>query len=125
MHVVVNRNGTNSVIGSLILENIYYVTKEEDGYQNNELFYCGTALKRAQFLTINNCLFEFSSVDLFDCSDEPGAIGGWPYGAKFRITNSYFRNMFNPAKRWGSRIFQCTHPIDTLWVENRTVTTGG
>jgi hypothetical protein len=125
MHVVVNRNGTNSVIGSLILENIYYVTKEEDGYQNNELFYCGTANKHLQSLRINNCLFEFCRIDLFDCSDEPGAIGGWPYGAKFRITNSYFRNMFNPERRWGARIFQCTHPIDTLWVENCTVTTGG
>ena len=124
-HVVVNRNGTNIVYGSLILDNIYYITKEEDGYQNNELFYCGTSVKRAQSLTINNCLFEFSSVDLFDCSNEPGAIGGWPNGATFRITNSYFRNMFNPAKRQGSRIVQCTHPIDTLWVENCTVTTGG
>ena len=124
-HVVINGNGTNLVYGSLKFENIYYVTRELDGYQNAELFYCGTANKRLQFLTINNCLFEFSNIDLFDCTNETGAIGGWPYGARFFITNSYFRNLFHPSQWWGSRVFQCLHPIDTLWVENCTVTTGG
>ena len=86
---------------------------QTDGYQNNELFYCGTANKLPQSLTINNCLFEFSNIDLFDCTNESGAIGGWPNGAKFKITNSYFRNMFYAGQWWGSRVFQCKHPIDT------------
>lgn len=124
-HVVINYGGTNLVYGSLKFENIYYVTQELDGYQNPELFYCGTKDKLPQSLTIDNCLFEFCIIDLFDCTNEGGAIGGWPYGAKFRITNSYFRNMFNVGQWWGSRVFQCKHPIDTLWVENCTVTTGG
>lgn len=124
-HVVVHLRGTNLVYGSLKFENIYYVSRELDGYQNGELFYCGTKNKLPQSLTINNCMFEFCILDLFDCTSEPDAIGGWPYGAKFRITNSYFRNMFNPGQWWGSRVFQCRHPIDTLWVENCTVTTGG
>ena len=91
----------------------------------NELFYCGTTNQLPQSLTIDNCLFEFGYIDLFDCTNETGAIGGWPYGAKFRITNSYFRNMFFPGQWWGSRIFQCKHPIDTLWVENCTIATAG
>ena len=124
-HVVINASATNQVYGSLKFENIYYVTQELDGYQNAELFYCGTTEGRLQSLRINNCLFEFSNIDLFDCTNETGAIGGWPYGAKFFITNSYFRNLFHPSQWWGSRVFQCLHPIDTLWVENCTVTTGG
>jgi hypothetical protein len=124
-HVIINVAATNMVYGSVKCDGIHYQTQEIDGYQNNELFYCGTANQRAQSLTINNCLFEFSNIDLFDCTNEPGAIGGWPYGAKIKITNSYFRNMFFSGQWWGSRVFQCKHPIDTLWIENCTVTTGG
>jgi len=116
---------TNLVYGSIKFENVYYVTQELDGYQNPELFYCGTKNQLPQSLTINNCLFEFCNVDLFDCTNESGAIGGWPFGAKFFITNSYFRNMFQGGQWWGSRVFQCSHPIDTLWVENVTTTTAG
>ncbi len=115
----------NEVYGSIKLVNIYYEAMEMDGSLPSELFYCGTANKLPQSLTIDNCLFEFCNLDLFDCTNETGAIGGWPYGAKFFITNSYFRNMFQPSQWWGSRVFQCRHPIDTLWVENCTVTTGG
>jgi Secretion system C-terminal sorting domain len=125
VHVVINVGGTNQVYGSLKFVNIYYQTMQTDGYQNNELFYCGTANKLPQSLTIDNCLFEFCNIDLFDCTNESGAIGGWPYGAKFRITNSYFRNLFQNGQWWGSRVFQCKHPIDTLWVDNSTFTTGG
>jgi hypothetical protein len=123
--VIINVGGVNQVYGSLKFVNIHYQTMQMDGYQNNELFYCGTANKLPQKLTIDNCLFEFSNIDLFDCTNESGAIGGWPYGASFFITNSYFRNMFYNGQWWGSRVFQCKHPIDTLWIENCTVTTGG
>jgi hypothetical protein len=115
----------NKVYGSIKMVNVYYQTMHLDGSQDNELFYCGTANKLPQSLIIDNCLFEFSNIDLFDCTNEQGAIGGWPYGAKFRITNSYFRNLFQNGQWWGSRVFQCKHPIDTLWVENSTFTTGG
>ncbi|MGA9293694.1 MAG: T9SS type A sorting domain-containing protein [Ignavibacteriaceae bacterium] len=124
--VLINGGGTNQVYGSIKMVNIYYQTQQLDGTQNNELFYCGTgAEKQKQTLTIDNCVFEFSNIDLFDCTDESGAIGGWPKGASFFITNSYFRNLFFNGQWWGSRIFQCKHPIDTLWVENNTITTGG
>jgi hypothetical protein len=123
--VVINGSGTNEVYGSIKMVNIHYQTMQLDGTLRNELFYCGTANNLPQSLTIDNCLFEFCNIDLFDCTNEPGAIGGWPYGAKFRITNSYFRNLFQNGQWWGSRIFQCKHPIDTLWVENSTFTTGG
>ncbi len=115
----------NEVYGSIKMVNIHYQTMQMNGYQNNELFYCGTANQLKQTLTIDNCLFEFSNIDIFDCTNESGAIGGWPYGASFFITNSYFRNMFHSDQWWGSRVFQCKHPIDTLWIANCTVTTGG
>ncbi len=117
--------GTNTVYGSIKCEGIHYQAQMVTGNFNSELFYCGTANQRAQSLVINNCLFEFSNIDLFDCTNESGAIGGWPYGAKFKITNSYFRNMFFSGQWWGSRVFQCKHPTDTVWVENCTITTGG
>ncbi|HUI10116.1 MAG TPA: T9SS type A sorting domain-containing protein [Bacteroidota bacterium] len=119
------QEGTNTVYGSIKCDGIHYQAQQVTGTFNAELFYCGTANKAKQRLTINNCLFEFSNIDLFDCTNETGAIGGWPNGASFFITNSYFRNMFYSGQWWGSRVFQCKHPIDTLWVENCTVTTGG
>jgi hypothetical protein len=123
--IIIEYEGSNVVYGSIKIESIHWQTMALDGYLRNELFYCGTKDKLPQSLTIDNCLFEFCNIDLFDCTDEQGAIGGWPYGAKFRITNSYFRNMFNVGQWWGSRIFQCKHPIDTLWIENCTITSSG
>jgi FlgD Ig-like domain len=122
--VVINGGGVNLVYGSLKFDNIYYVAQQIGGTTENVLFYCGTANKLPQSLTINNCLFEFSNLDLFDCTNDSYAIG-WPYGAKFRITNSYFRNLFHNDQWWGSTVFMCKHPIDTCWVENCTVTGGG
>jgi hypothetical protein len=125
LDVIVNVGSVNQIYGSLKFVNVHYQTMQTDGYQNNELFYCGTANKLPQSLTIDKCLFEFSNIDIFDCTNESGAIGGWPNGAVIKITNSYFRNLFFGGQWWGSRVFQCKHPIDTLWVENNTVTTGG
>ncbi len=115
----------SKVYGSIKMVNIHYQVMELDGNLQSELFYCGTANKHPQSLIIDNCLFEFSNTDIFDCTNEPNAIGGWPYGAKIFITNSYFRNMFEPGQWWSSRVFQCKHPMDTLWVENVTTTSGG
>jgi hypothetical protein len=125
MPIEINGAATNAVYGSIKMVNIHYQAMAMDGTMENELFYCGTANNLPQSLTIDNCLFEFCNIDLFDCTNEQSAIGGWPYGAKFRITNSYFRNLFYNGQWWGSRVFQCKHPIDTLWVENSTFTTGG
>ena len=123
--VVINGGGVNVVYGSIKLVNIHYQTQQLDGTIQNELFYCGTANQLPQSLIIDKCLFEFSNIDLFDCTNESGAIGGWPYGAKFKITNSYFRNLFQNGQWWGCRVMQCKHPTDTMWVENCTTTTGG
>ena len=115
----------NVVYGSIKCVNLHWQVQQTDKTINNELFFCGTKNKLPQSLVIDNCLFEFAGIDLFDCTDEAGAIGGWPNGAKIRITNSYFRNLFNTAQWWWSRVYQCKHPIDTLWVENNTITGGG
>jgi Secretion system C-terminal sorting domain len=123
--ILINGGGCNVIYGSLKFENIHYVGQQLDGTLNNENFYCGTQSQLPQSLTIDKCLFEFTNIDIFDCTNESGAIGGWPNGAKFRITNSYFRNLMYNGQWWASRVFQCKHPIDTLWVENVTVTGGG
>ncbi|HXX62663.1 MAG TPA: T9SS type A sorting domain-containing protein [Bacteroidota bacterium] len=123
--VGVDAGGVNLVYGSIKFDGIHYQAQQLNGALLGELFRCGTETGRHQTLTINNCLFEFCGIDLFDCTNETGNIGGWRYGASFFITNSYFRNMFEPSQWWSSRVFQCKHPIDTLWVENCTVTTGG
>ena len=116
---------SNMVYGSIKIVNVHWQVMEWTGNIQSELFYCGTRSQHAQELILDNDLFEFCNTDIFDCTNETGAIGGWPYGAKFFITNSYFRNMFEPSQWWGSGVFQCKHPIDTLWVENNTITGGG
>ncbi|HEY9165244.1 MAG TPA: choice-of-anchor D domain-containing protein [Candidatus Kryptonia bacterium] len=115
----------NEVCGSIKLVNIHYQTMEMDGSQTMDLFSCSTANNLPQRLTIDNCLFEFSKDALFDCFNPNESAGGYPHEAEVFITNSYFRNMFNEEQWWGSRIFECDHPVDTLWFENNTVTTPG
>ena len=116
---------SNKVYGSIKIVNVHWQVMELNGNIQSNLFYCGTRNQHPQALILDNDLFEFSNIDIFDCTNETGAIGGWPYGAKFFITNCYFRNLFEPGQWWGSGVFQCKHPIDTLWVENNTITGGG
>jgi hypothetical protein len=123
--ILINGGGNNVVYGSINFQDLHYQGMQLDGTMNGECFYCGTANSLPQSLTVNNCLFEFVGIDIFDCTAETGAIGGWPNGAKIRLTNSYFRNLFRADQWWWSRVFQCKHPIDTLWVENVTTTGGG
>jgi hypothetical protein len=114
----------NTVQGSIKLVNIHYQAMQRDKTQNNENWFMTTGPAPAggknlpQALTIDSCLFEFANIDLFECN-------GWASGAKFFITNSYFRNMFHPGQWWGSRVYMCKNPVDTLWVENVTMTGGG
>jgi hypothetical protein len=120
-----NPVGSNRTYGSIKMDGIHFQGQQTNATTNGIIWYCGTQNKLKQRLTINNCLFEFCNTDLFDATNETGAIGGWPNGASFFITNSYFRNFFFSGQWWGSRVFQCKHPIDTCWIENCTVTTGG
>ncbi len=114
----------NTVQGSAKFVNVHYQGMQLDKTQNNENWFMTTGPAApggallAQTLTIDSCLFEFTNIDFFECS-------GWTNGAKFFITNSYFRNMFHPGQWWGSRVYMCKNPVDTLWVENVTTTGGG
>jgi Secretion system C-terminal sorting domain len=116
--------GQNTVQGSIKLVNIHYQGMQLDKTQNNENWFMTTGPAAPggpnlpQVLTIDNCLFEFTNIDFFECN-------GWTNGAKFFITNSYFRNLFHPGQWWGSRVYMCKNPVDTLWVENVTTTGGG
>jgi Secretion system C-terminal sorting domain len=110
--------GMNKIIGSIKLDNIHMQGMIVDGTFNDNIWVCSTANGLPQSVNVNNCLFEFISLSLFSCD-------GYTNGAKFRFTNCYFRNFFNPNQWWGGRVFYCKQPIDTLWVENCTVTGGG
>jgi hypothetical protein len=116
--------GQNTVQGSIKMVNIHYQGMQLNGTQNNENWFMttGSAVpggpKLPQSLTIDSCLFEFTNIDFFECNS-------WTNGAKFFITNSYFRNLFHPQQWWGSRVYMCKNPVDTLWVENVTTTGGG
>jgi hypothetical protein len=116
--------GQNTVQGSIMLVNIHYQGMQLDKTQNNENWFMTTGPATPggpnlpQVLTIDSCLFEFTNIDFFECN-------GWTSGAKFFITNSYFRNLFHPGQWWGSRVYMCKNPVDTLWVENVTTTGGG
>ena len=111
--------GENLVEGSIKLDNIHMQNMiTSDGKMNNNCFVGTTKNNLPQSVDVNNCFFEFISLDTFSCDAYTG-------GAKFRFTNSYFRNLFNPDQWWGGRVFYCKHSIDTAWVENCTVTDGG
>ena len=111
--------GMNTVVGSIKLDNIHMQNEftNDNGFNNN-CFVGSTDLGLPQSVDVNNCLFEFIQLDTFSCD-------GYTNGAKFRFTNSYFRNLFNVNQWWGGRVFYCKRPIDTVWVENCTVTGGG
>jgi Secretion system C-terminal sorting domain len=110
--------GMNQVVGSVKLDNIHMQGMITDGTINNDLWVCSTANGLPQSVSVNNCLFEFISLDAFSCD-------GYTNGATFKFTNCYFRNYFNANQWWGGRVLYCKHAIDTLWVENCTVTDGG
>jgi Secretion system C-terminal sorting domain len=111
--------GENQVEGSIKLDNIHMQNMiTNDGRMNNNCFVGTTKNNLSQSVDVNNCFFEFISLDTFSCDAYTG-------GARFRFTNSYFRNLFNPNQWWGGRVFYCKHAIDSVWVENCTVTDGG
>jgi hypothetical protein len=95
--------GENMVIGSIKLDNIHMQNMiTNDSHMNNNCFDCSTSNNLPQSVNVNNCFFEFISLDTFSCDNYTG-------GAKFRFTNSYFRNLFNPDQWWGGRVFYCKH----------------
>jgi hypothetical protein len=111
--------GMNLVTGSIKLDNVYMCSKvTTDNFLNNNLFVGSTANSLPQTLEVNNCLIEFINLDCF-------SIDAWNSGVKIKITNSYFRNLFYSAQWWGGRVWYCKQAIDTVWVENTTVTGGG
>jgi Secretion system C-terminal sorting domain len=111
--------GMNTIEGSLKLDNIHQQNIfTNDAGSNNNMWVGQTANSLPQFVDCNNCFFEFIQLDSF-------SMDGYTNGAKFRFTNCYFRNLFNVNQWWGGRVFYCKHQIDTVWVENCTVTGGG
>ena len=110
--------GMNTVQGSIKLRNIYMEGMLSDGSFNDNVFVGSTANNLPQFVDVDNCMFEFVSLEWFSCN-------GYTNGAKFRFTNCYFRNLFNQDTWFGGGVFECNQWIDTIWVENVTVTDGG
>jgi hypothetical protein len=112
------RPGQNLVQGSIKLDNIHMQGMVTDGFYNTNLWIGSTANNLPQSVDVNNCLFEFIQLDTFSCD-------AYSSGAKFKFTNSYFRNYFFRGQWWAGRVFYCKRAIDTVWVENCTVTGGG
>ena len=72
--IVINtttENGCNLIYGSIKFVNIHYQAMQLDGTLRNENFFCGTKNQLPQSLTIDDCLFEFSVIDLFECGNLP------------------------------------------------------
>lgn len=112
--------GTHEIQGSLTMENLQWQCKSLTGGIDNETFTITTSDPPVkESLIIDNCIFEFSMINIFN-------IDGWLAGAAtVQLTNSYFRDLFQPDQWWGSRVFMCKKPIDVLWIENTTVSGGG
>jgi hypothetical protein len=112
--------GMNLVQGSIKLDNLHFQNQftNDNGFNNNCFVGSTNSAKLPQSVNVNNCLFEFIQLDTFSCDAYTG-------GAKFKFTNCYFRNLFNTNQWWGGRVWYCKQAIDTVWVENCTVTDGG
>jgi hypothetical protein len=113
--------GSNLVQGSIKLDNLQWENKMvNDNTTNVNLFIGSTDVvaKLPQSVEVNNCLIEFTELDLFSCD-------AYTFGAKFKFTNNYFRNLFWSSQWWGGRVMYCKQYIDTLIVDNNTVSGGG
>ncbi len=108
----------NKVQGSLHLDHIYWLGKTTDGTQYNQLFGMTTLNNLSQKCIVNDCVTEFIGIDTFNGD-------GWNHGSVWKFTNCYFRALFNGGQWWAGRVMYCKKPIDTIWVENCTVTNGG
>jgi hypothetical protein len=108
----------NKVEGSLHLDHIYWLGKTTAGTQYNQLFGMTTVGGLAQKCVVNDCVTEFIGIDTFNGD-------GWNHGSVWKFTNCYFRSLFNGSQWWAGRVMYCKKPIDTIWVENCTVTNGG
>ncbi len=108
----------NKIEGSLHLDHIYWLGKTTDGTQYNQLFGMTTVNNLAQKCIVNDCVTEFIGIDTFNGD-------GWNHGSVWKFTNCYFRALFNGGQWWGARVMYCKKPIDTIWVENCTVSNGG
>jgi len=108
----------NSIEGSLTLDHIYWMAKTMEGALCSSVFICTTVGDLRQSMVVNDCVLEFAGIDWLWAD-------GWDHGASFRITNSYYRDLFSGLQWWAGRAFTCMHPIDTIWVENSTIAEGG
>ncbi|MGA9120391.1 MAG: T9SS type A sorting domain-containing protein [Bacteroidota bacterium] len=108
----------NKVEGSLHLDHVYWIGKVTDGTQYNQLFGMTTVNNLQQSCVVNDCVTEFIGIDTFNGD-------GWNHGSIWKFTNCYFRALFNAGQWWAARVMYCKKPIDTIWVENCTVSNGG
>lgn len=107
---------SNSVQGSLTLENVHYQTME---MTTNQLPWAAWAISGdGHSLTVDGCLVEFANGIIFNLNSVPS-------GAKISIMNTYFRDLNNFAQWWQARVVQAKVPVDEFLFENNTVSGGG
>ena len=107
-----NAVGENKINSSLSFLNIQYENKENTGVLPNNAFILSG---NGHTLRVEDCLFEHCALLAF-------MAGEIRNGAKIIYRNNYFRDMFNFSQWWGGRIGECKHDIDTLIIENNTMT---
>jgi hypothetical protein len=108
----------DKIEGSLHLDHVYWLGKVTDGFGYNAVFSMTTTGTLSQSCVVNDCIVEFPNLDTFNGD-------GWTHGSVWKFTNCYFRNFFNGGQWWAGRVMYCKKPIDTIWVENCTVSNGG
>jgi len=109
----------NVVYGSIKFVNIHYQAMQLDGTLQDENFYCGTKNQLPQSLTIDNCLFEYSNVCIFDCSHYSVASVAGLMGRSLESLIPISATCSMRANGGDQEYSSAHYPIDTFVVENR------
>jgi len=102
------------IIGSLTLKNLQF---EWPGLAGAS--YGGWLISSDnQDLVLEDCLFDLNRYEMFNMDGVKKGLDVW-------VKNCYFRDITQCIDWWGSRALRAKVPVDTLWIENTTVTNSG
>lgn len=108
--------GTNSIAGSLTMQNIHYQNMQID---NRALVWSAFDLTAdSAHLLVEDCMVEF-------CNGIIWNLNPVVTGAEIVVRNSYFRDLNDFGQWWASRVVQHKVPTDMFIFENNTVCGGG
>jgi hypothetical protein len=108
--------GSNSIQGSLTMQNIHYQNMQTDNRALPWIAFNFTG--DSVHLLVEDCLVEF-------CNGIIWSLNNIQTGAECVIRNSYFRDFNDFTQWWQARVVQCKVPMDKFIMENNTVSGGG